>query len=37
VTLRHLVDGQNAKASGVAQVQDMREGIPKRDRTTVSV
>ena len=36
VTLRQLVDGQKAKATGVAQVQDMRESMPKRDRTTVS-
>jgi hypothetical protein len=36
VTLRQLVDGQKAKATGVAQVQDMRETLPKRDRTTVS-
>ena len=36
VTLKQLVDGQKAKASGVAQVQDMRETLNKRDRTPVS-
>lgn len=36
VTLRQLVDGQNAKASRVTQVQDKRAGVPKRDRTPVS-
>jgi len=36
VTLKQLVDGQKAKASGVAQVQDMRESLAKRDRTPVS-
>ena len=36
VTLKQLVDGQKAKASGVAQVQDMRETLAKRDRTPVS-
>ena len=36
VTLRQLVDGQNAKASGVAQVQDMRAGLPKHQPTAVS-
>lgn len=37
VTLRQLVEGQQAKAAGVTQVQDMRGGALKRDRTTVSV
>ena len=37
VTLKQLVDDQKAKASGVAQVQDMRETLPKRERTTVPV
>jgi Rrf2 family iron-sulfur cluster assembly transcriptional regulator len=36
VTLRQLVDGQNVKASGVAQVQDLRASAPKRDATPVS-
>jgi Rrf2 family iron-sulfur cluster assembly transcriptional regulator len=36
VTLKQLVDGQKAKASGVSQVQDMRETLAKRDRTPVS-
>jgi Rrf2 family iron-sulfur cluster assembly transcriptional regulator len=36
VTLKQLVDGQKAKASGVTQVQDMRETLNKRDRTPVS-
>ena len=30
VTLRHLVENQKAKESGVAQVHDMREGPGKR-------
>jgi Rrf2 family iron-sulfur cluster assembly transcriptional regulator len=37
VTLKQLVDDQKAKQNGVAQVQDMRETLPKRDRTTVAV
>ena len=36
VTLKQMVDGQKAKASGVAQVQDMRETLNKRDWTPVS-
>lgn len=36
VTLRQLVDGQNAKVPGVAQVQDMRARAPKRDRTPLA-
>lgn len=35
VTLKQLVDDQ--KQNGVAQVQDMRENLSKRDRTTVAV
>ena len=37
VTLKQLVDDQQAKQNGVAQVQDMRETLSKRDRTTVAV
>jgi len=37
VTLKQLVDEQQAKQNGVAQVHDMRETMPKRERTTVSV
>jgi Rrf2 family iron-sulfur cluster assembly transcriptional regulator len=37
VTLKQLVDDQKAKQNGVAQVQDMRETLPKRDHTTVPV
>ena len=37
VTLKQLVDDQKAKQNGVAQVQDMRATLPKRDRTTVPV
>lgn len=37
VTLKQLVDDQKAKQNGVARVQDMRETLPKRDRTTVAV
>lgn len=37
VTLKQLVDDQKAKQNGVAQVQDMRETLAKRDRTTVPV
>ena len=37
VTLKQLADDQKAKQNGVAQVQDMRETLPKRDRTTVAV
>ena len=36
VTLRQLVDAQKVKATDVMPVQDMRETMPKRDRTTVS-
>jgi Rrf2 family iron-sulfur cluster assembly transcriptional regulator len=36
VTLRQLVDAQKAKATDVTPVQDMRETMPKRHRTTVS-
>lgn len=36
VTLRQLVDAQKAKTTDVTPVQDMRETVPKRDRTTVS-
>jgi Rrf2 family transcriptional regulator, iron-sulfur cluster assembly transcription factor len=36
VTLKQLVDDQKAKATGVAQMQDMREAMGKRDPTTVS-
>ena len=35
VTLKQLVDDQ--KQNGVAQVQDMRETLSKRDRATVAV
>ncbi len=37
VTLKQLVDDQKAKQNGVAQVQDMRETLSKRVRTTVAV
>ena len=37
VTLKQLVDDQKQKQKGVAQVQDMRETLSKRDRTTVAV
>ena len=36
VTLRQLVDTQKGKATDVTPVQDMRETMPKRERTTVS-
>jgi Rrf2 family iron-sulfur cluster assembly transcriptional regulator len=36
VTLKQLVDDQKTKQNGVAQVQDMRETLSKRDRTTVA-
>ena len=36
VSLRQLVDAQKAEAPDVRPVQDMREIMPKRDRTTVS-
>ena len=36
VTLKQLVDEQKAKQNGVAQVHDMRDVRPKRERTTVS-
>jgi Rrf2 family iron-sulfur cluster assembly transcriptional regulator len=35
VSLKQLVDGQKAKASGPTPMQDMRESLPKRDPTTV--
>ena len=39
VTLKQLVDEQKAKqdGDGVAQVHDMRETMPRRERTTVPV
>ena len=37
VTLKQLVDDQKAKQNGVAQVQDMRKTLSKRDRTSVPV
>ena len=37
VTLKQLVDDQKAKQNGVAQVQDMREILPRRDRISVPV
>jgi Rrf2 family transcriptional regulator, iron-sulfur cluster assembly transcription factor len=36
VTLRQLVDAQKAKATDATPVHDMRETMPRRDRTTVS-
>jgi Rrf2 family iron-sulfur cluster assembly transcriptional regulator len=36
VTLKQLVDEQNAKQPGVAQVHDMRVVRPRRERTTVA-
>ena len=36
VTLKQLVDEQKAKQQGVAQVHDLREARPKRERTAVS-
>ena len=36
VMLKHLVDEQKAKQHGVTQVHDMREAMPKRERTAVS-
>lgn len=36
VTLRQLVDAQTVKAADVTPMQDMREIMPKRDRTAVS-
>lgn len=35
VSLAHLVNAEKAKATDVAPVQDMRESMPKRDRTAV--
>jgi Rrf2 family iron-sulfur cluster assembly transcriptional regulator len=35
VTLKHLVDEQKAKQNGVAQVRDMRDSMPKRERSPV--
>ena len=37
VTLKQLVDDQQAKQNGVAQVQDMRDPYSKRDRTTAAL
>jgi hypothetical protein len=37
VTLKQLVDEQKTKQSGVAQVHDMRDNQPKRERTTAAV
>ena len=37
VTLKQLVDDQKQKQNSVAQVQDMRDTLSKRDRTTVTV
>ncbi len=37
VTLKQLVDEQKAKQNGVTQVRDMRDSLPKRERTTVSI
>ena len=36
VTLRQLVDAQKADATHVTPVQDMREAMSRRDRTTIS-
>jgi Rrf2 family iron-sulfur cluster assembly transcriptional regulator len=36
VTLKQLVDDQNAKLNGTVAVQDMREAGARRDRTPVS-
>jgi Rrf2 family iron-sulfur cluster assembly transcriptional regulator len=36
VTLKQLVDDQDAKSAGVTPVQDMRDATPRRDRTPVS-
>jgi len=32
VTLKHLVDEQNAKQAGIARMHDMRDGMPSRER-----
>jgi hypothetical protein len=34
--LKQLVDEQKSKQHGVAQVRDMRDAMPKRERTAVS-
>lgn len=36
VTLKQLVDEQNAKLTGIASVQDMRDSVGKRGHTPVS-
>ena len=36
VTLKQLVDEQKTKQIGVVRVHDMRDVLPKRDRTSVS-
>ena len=36
VSLKQLVDEQKAKQAGIAQVHDMRETTPKRERTTAA-
>lgn len=36
VTLKQLVDAQNAKQAGVSRMHDMREGMPKRERPPAS-
>jgi Rrf2 family transcriptional regulator, iron-sulfur cluster assembly transcription factor len=36
VMLKQLVDEQKSKQHGVAQVRDMRDAMPKRERTAVS-
>lgn len=36
VTLKQLIDDHEAKQNGVAQVQDMRDAMPKRVRTTAT-
>ena len=36
VTLKQLVDEQNAKQAGIAPIRDMREGMPKRERPPAS-
>ncbi len=37
VTLKQLVDEQNAKLTGVAQVRDMRDAMPRRERPAAPV
>ena len=36
VNLKQLVDDQKTRQSGVAQVHDMRDNLPRRERTTVT-